>query len=402
MMVTTERLVLRPWREERRGESVPLCLRRTGGPRGGMEAPRVRGGEPPDHPNGAVPAGYAGGTAAGTAGGDHRFRGRISPPMRRMGKVSRRSATGSDGPSGGRGSSLRRCRSCCACAFMELGAARVWCGHSRGMTSPAASSRSAGSPMFATGPPCCGLTGRSGLPATMLSPERTGRGRRGMGEFRVPFQAAGQRVRGKAIPFHQPSAAGGVRGDARAFIAQIKKQYYDARHNCWCYLIGGERGAVQRRRRAPGHSGTAHAQRVPAGERYQRGMRGDAVLRRHFAGSRRADTCLFQGGAGRSVRRRVRGDGAVGRGGHPVLLCAVRAGAAGGRRAGRHSGRHQYGADIHLTVSLPEESGDLYKNGSLSCPPEASGSRCCRRSSARGRGRSFEHLCRNAGEILVF
>ena len=26
--------------------------------------------------------------------------------------------------------------------------------------------------------------------------------------------------------------------DARAFIAQIKKQYYDARHNCWCYLIG--------------------------------------------------------------------------------------------------------------------------------------------------------------------
>lgn len=25
--------------------------------------------------------------------------------------------------------------------------------------------------------------------------------------------------------------------EARALIAQMKKQYYDARHNCWCYII---------------------------------------------------------------------------------------------------------------------------------------------------------------------
>ena len=25
--------------------------------------------------------------------------------------------------------------------------------------------------------------------------------------------------------------------EARAFIAQMKKEYYDARHNCWCYLL---------------------------------------------------------------------------------------------------------------------------------------------------------------------
>ena len=25
--------------------------------------------------------------------------------------------------------------------------------------------------------------------------------------------------------------------EARAFIAAIKKEYYDARHNCWCYLL---------------------------------------------------------------------------------------------------------------------------------------------------------------------
>ena len=27
--------------------------------------------------------------------------------------------------------------------------------------------------------------------------------------------------------------------DARAFIAGMKKKYYDARHNCWCYIIRG-------------------------------------------------------------------------------------------------------------------------------------------------------------------
>ena len=27
--------------------------------------------------------------------------------------------------------------------------------------------------------------------------------------------------------------------EARAFIEATKKQYYDARHNCWCYLIRG-------------------------------------------------------------------------------------------------------------------------------------------------------------------
>ena len=31
--------------------------------------------------------------------------------------------------------------------------------------------------------------------------------------------------------------------EARDFIAEMKKKYYDARHNCWCYIIkdGAER-----------------------------------------------------------------------------------------------------------------------------------------------------------------
>lgn len=27
--------------------------------------------------------------------------------------------------------------------------------------------------------------------------------------------------------------------EARAFIAEVKKEYHDARHNCWCYIIRG-------------------------------------------------------------------------------------------------------------------------------------------------------------------
>ena len=27
--------------------------------------------------------------------------------------------------------------------------------------------------------------------------------------------------------------------EAKAFINQIKKEHYDARHNCWCYLLRG-------------------------------------------------------------------------------------------------------------------------------------------------------------------
>ncbi len=28
-----------------------------------------------------------------------------------------------------------------------------------------------------------------------------------------------------------------VESEARAFVAEGEKKYYDARHNCWCYII---------------------------------------------------------------------------------------------------------------------------------------------------------------------
>ena len=34
--------------------------------------------------------------------------------------------------------------------------------------------------------------------------------------------------------------------EARAFLDEMRKKYYDARHNCWCYIIRG--GELQEKR----------------------------------------------------------------------------------------------------------------------------------------------------------
>ena len=58
-----------------------------------------------------------------------------------------------------------------------------------------------------------------------------------MGELRVPFQAADSEFAEKRSRFISHLLPVESEEDARAFIAQMKKQYYDARHNCWCYII---------------------------------------------------------------------------------------------------------------------------------------------------------------------
>lgn len=239
--------------------------------------------------------------------------------------------------------------------FAERGAVRVWCGHSPGMTSPDASSRSAGSPMFATGPPCCGLTGRSGLPATMLSPERTGRRRHGMGEFRVPFQAADSEFVEKRSRFISHLLPVESEEDARAFIAQIKKQYYDARHNCWCYLIGEN---VVRYSDDGEPQGTAGQPMLNVFQR-ENVTNVVCVVTRYFGG-----ILLGAGGLTRAYSKGARdalcaaGYAVMGRWAVVDIPCSyalfervrLEAAAQGGTVDDT-----QYGADIHLTVSLPEE-----------------------------------------------
>lgn len=59
----------------------------------------------------------------------------------------------------------------------------------------------------------------------------------------------------------------GSEEEARAFITEMKKKYYDARHNCWCYLIKDGPELLFRRRRAPGNRGNPHAGGPPPGGR---------------------------------------------------------------------------------------------------------------------------------------
>ncbi len=59
-----------------------------------------------------------------------------------------------------------------------------------------------------------------------------------MSLVRVPFQAAETEFTEKRSRFIGHLRPVTDEDEARAFIAQMKKQYYDARHNCWCYLIG--------------------------------------------------------------------------------------------------------------------------------------------------------------------
>ena len=60
-----------------------------------------------------------------------------------------------------------------------------------------------------------------------------------MSEFYIPTSAGETEFTEKRSRF-----LGHVRGveseeDAKAFIAGMKKKCYDARHNCWCYIIRG-------------------------------------------------------------------------------------------------------------------------------------------------------------------
>lgn len=59
-----------------------------------------------------------------------------------------------------------------------------------------------------------------------------------MSEFRVPDHPGSSELTEKRSRF-----LGHLRGveteeEAKAFIQEIKKQYHDARHNCWCWRLG--------------------------------------------------------------------------------------------------------------------------------------------------------------------
>ena len=150
--------------------------------------------------------------------------------------------------------------------------------------------------------------------------------------------------------------------EAREFIAAMKKQYHDARHNCWCYRIqdGPERysddGEPQ------GSAGR------PMLEVFQRENVTNAVcvVTRYFGGvllgtggllrayTKSAKDALSAAGVS-AVRRWVRADVGC----SYALLERVKGAvaAAGGAEDGL-----DYGADVLLHALLPEEAAEAFEN----------------------------------------
>ena len=56
--------------------------------------------------------------------------------------------------------------------------------------------------------------------------------------FRVPFEAAESEFTEKRSRFISHLFPVESEDEAQAHIKEIKSKYHDARHNCWCYLIG--------------------------------------------------------------------------------------------------------------------------------------------------------------------
>ena len=64
-----------------------------------------------------------------------------------------------------------------------------------------------------------------------------------MGEYYIPSGAGEAELSEKRSSFLGHVRPVESEDEAKAFIAEMKKKYYDARHNCWCYII--RNGAVR-------------------------------------------------------------------------------------------------------------------------------------------------------------
>jgi len=60
-----------------------------------------------------------------------------------------------------------------------------------------------------------------------------------MSDFRIPAGPGESELTEKRSRFLGHLCLAETEEDAKAFIRDVKKQYYDARHNCWCYRISG-------------------------------------------------------------------------------------------------------------------------------------------------------------------
>lgn len=149
--------------------------------------------------------------------------------------------------------------------------------------------------------------------------------------------------------------------EAKAFVAAMKKQYHDARHNCWCYLL---RGGVERYSDDGEPQGTAG---IPMLEVFRReGVTNVVcVVTRYFGG-----VLLGTGGLLRAYTKSAKdaldaaGVSAVRRWVSVALPCSYalleRMKAAVSAADGVVSDL-EYGADVVLRALLPEECAEPFR-----------------------------------------
>lgn len=146
-----------------------------------------------------------------------------------------------------------------------------------------------------------------------------------MSDFRVPFGPSETEFTEKRSRFIGHLLPVETEEQAREFIAQMKKKYYDARHNCWCYLIGGD---TMRYGDDGEPQGTAGQPMLNVFQR-ENVTNVVCVVTRYFGGillgaggltRAYSKSCPRCAGGGRRV-----GDGPVGHGGHSMPLRVVRA-----------------------------------------------------------------------------
>ena len=149
--------------------------------------------------------------------------------------------------------------------------------------------------------------------------------------------------------------------EAKAFVNQIKKEHYDARHNCWCYLL---RGGVERYSDDGEPQGTAG---IPMLEVFRRAGVTNAVcvVTRYFGG-----ILLGTGGLLRAYTKSAKdaldaaGVSAVRRWVSVELPCSYalleRVKTAVAATDGVVSDL-EYGADVVLRALLPEECAEPFR-----------------------------------------
>lgn len=177
-------------------------------------------------------------------------------------------------------------------------------------------------------------------------------------EYRIPTAAGESEYVEKRSRFIGHVRCVETEDEAREFIAEMKKKYYDARHNCWCYIL---RGGAERYSDDGEPQGTAG---IPMLEVFRREGVDNVVcvVTRYFGG-----VLLGTGGLLRAYTKSAKdaldaaGISVVRRWAEVELACSysqceklkLETASAGGIVAGL-----DYGADVTLRALVPEELVD--------------------------------------------